>query len=399
MIEPIERKILAHAAALDPAPDGFRKIWFRVSPDLSMNHLLETAIREGLGSHLYKSLKRSRLLESLAEREKQKLETQYYQVVRNNLRLIHDLKEILRQSHRRGIRPVLLQGMDLISEIYEDVGLRPMVDIDLWVLKKDHPGFVKILLGSGYESDPLYPNTFRRGSTTVDLHTHLLWADRIRARQFLLSRTDEEIYRDSRTVTWEGEEAQCLSRYDQVIYLALHALKHRFNRLIWLVDIKNITAHWDPSEWEALRSRAKELGQPRILSYVLFLLSHVFGYQPPKEVRSLLIERLNLLERRALMGRINGHELPVWAPAFLFSSDMDRRSRLSFIFESLFPRPEILQQVFPSSQARLWQLYLRRILQILRMTYPSLKALISVNPNKSKRLKKESSIYTRRRNT
>jgi hypothetical protein len=375
MIEPIERKILAHAAVLHPAPDGFQRMRSFMSSDLSMNHLIKTAIGEGLGGHLYKSFKRSGVLESLTESEKEKLETHYYQVVRHNSRLIHALKEILHQSHRKSIWPVLLQGMDLIHEIYGDIGLRPMVDIDLWVLKKDHPDFVKILLGAGYGSDPLYPDTFRRGSTTVDIHTHLLWADRIRTRKLLFSRPDEEIYHGTRTITWEGEEARCLSRYDQVIYLALHALKHRFNRLIWLVDIKNITAHWDPSEWEALRSRAKELGQPRILSYVLFLLFHVYGYQPPKEVRSLLIERLNLLERRALMGRIKGHELPAWAPLFLFSSGMDRRSRLSFILESLFPRPDILQQVFPSSQARPWQLYLRRIFQILHITSLSLKAL------------------------
>jgi hypothetical protein len=365
MIEPIERKILAHAAVLDPGPDSFQRIWLCVSPDFSMNHLIETAIREGLGGHLYKSLKRSGLLGSLAETEKEKLETHYYQVVRLNLRLIHDLKELLRQSHAGKSRPVLLQGMDLIQEVYEDIGLRPMMDIDLWVLKKDHPRFVEILLASGYERDPLYPNTFKRGSTTVDLHTHLLWADRIRARQFLLSRTDEEIYRDTRTVTWEGEEAQCLNRYDQVIYLGLHGLKHRFKRMIWLVDIKNITAAWDPSEWEALYSRAKELGQPRIFDYMLFLLYHVFDHQPQNQLSRTLIKRLSFLERRALMGRVKGCELPVWAPLFLFSSEMDRRTRLSFIIESLFPKPEILQQVFPSSQARAWQLYLKRLRQII----------------------------------
>jgi hypothetical protein len=365
MIEPIERKILAHAAVLDPGPDGFQRIWSRESPDLSMNHLVETAIMEGLGGHLYKSFKRSRVLETLAEKEKQKLETYYYEVVRNNSRLIHDLKEVLRQSHQWNIRPVLLQGMDFIQEVYDDIGLRPMMDIDLWVLTKDYPSFVNILRELGYENDPLYPNTFRRGSTTVDIHSHLLWADRISTRKLLLRRRDEEIYHDTRTITWEGEEARSLSRYDQVIYLGLHALKHRFNRLIWLVDIKNITAGWDSSEWGALHSRAKELGQPRILNYVLFLLSHLFGYQPPKEVRSMLIKRLNLLERRALMGRIKGSELPGWAPPFLFSSDMDRRSRLSFILESLFPRPDILRQVFPSSQARAWQLYLKRLGQII----------------------------------
>ena len=207
-----------------------------MSSVVSMSHLIDTAIGEGLGGLLYKSFKRSRVLEGLAESEKEKLETHYYQVVRNNLRLIHDLKEILRQSHQSSIRPVLLQGMDLIQEVYDDTGLRPMVDIDLWVLNKDHPSFVSILRGLGYENDPIYPNTFRRGSTSVDLHTHLLWADRIRTRSLLLSRTDEEIHHNTRSITWEGEEAQCLNRYDQVIYLGLHSLKHRFNRLIWLVD-------------------------------------------------------------------------------------------------------------------------------------------------------------------
>jgi hypothetical protein len=370
MIEPIERKILAHAAVLDPGPDGFQRIWLRVSPDLSMNHLVETAIREGLGGQLYKSLKSSGLLESLAETEKEKLETHYYQVVRLNLRLIHDLKELLRRSHARNNRPVVLQGMDLIQEVYDDIGLRPMVDIDLWVLAKDHPSFVNILRGLGYENDPLYPYTFRRGSTTVDIHTHLMWADRISTRKLLLSRTDEEIHQDTKTITWEGEEARCLNRYDQVIYLGLHGLKHRFNRLIWLVDIRNITARWDSYEWEALYSRAKELGQPRILDYVLFLLSHVFGYQPQNELSRTLIKRVGFSERRALMRRVKGCELPVWAPLFLFSSEMDCRSRLSFILESLFPRPEILQQVFPSSQARAWQLYLKRLGQIIGLIRP-----------------------------
>jgi hypothetical protein len=366
MIDPIERKILSHAAALHPGPDGFQRIRSCMSSCVNVSHLIDTAIREGLGGHLYKSFKRSRVLESLGEKEKQKLETHYYQVVRNNLRLIHDLKEVLGQSRPKNIRPVLLQGMDLIQGMYDDPGLRPMVDIDLWVLPKDHLTFVNILRGLGYESDPLYPNTLRRGTTVVDIHTGLLWADRISARKLLLRRTDEEIYQDTRIIAWEGEEARTLSRYDQVIYLGLHGLKHRFNRLIWLVDIKNITMGWEPSEWEALHLRARQLGQPRIPSYVLFLLSRVFGYQPPKQLRSVPVKRLNLLERRALMGRVKGNELPPWAPPFLFSSDMACRSRVSFILESLFPRPGILQQVFPSSQARPWQLYLKRLGQIIR---------------------------------
>ena len=61
-----------------------------------------------------------------------------------------------------------------------------MTDIDLWVLKKDYPTVTGILKERGYEPDFLYPNTFRRGSTAFDLHTHILWADRIKARRLLL---------------------------------------------------------------------------------------------------------------------------------------------------------------------------------------------------------------------
>jgi hypothetical protein len=366
MIDPIERRILSHAAVLHPGPEDFQRIRSCMSSGVLVNHLIDTAIREGLGGCLYKSFKKSGVLESLGGEEKQKLETHYYRVVRNNLRLIHDIREVLGQSRPKNIRPVLLQGMDLIQGMYDDPGLRPMVDIDLWVLPKDLLTFVNILRELGYENDPLYPNTLRRGPTTMDIHTHLLWADRISARKLLLKRTDGEIYQDTRIIAWEGEEARTLSPYDQVMYLGLHGLKHRFNRLIWLVDIKNVTVGWEPSEWEALNLRARQLGQPRIPGYVLFLLSHVFGYHPPKQLRGMQVKGLNLLERRALMGRVRGNELPPWAPPFLFSSDMAARSRLSFILESLFPRPGILQQVFPSSQARPWQLYLKRLGQIIR---------------------------------
>lgn len=384
----IERNILSCAADVYHGPEGQPLLLDLMPFDTDMDRLVNIAWKEGLGGFLFKSLKKSDMLGRLRNEQRQKLQDHYYQTARLNLNLIHDLKEALHHSNQRNIPVVLLQGIHLILEVYQDVGLRPMTDIDLWVIKKDYVSFADTMIGLGYERNPLYPDTFKRGSTTVDLHTHLLWADRIRSRRFLLAITDEDVFRRSRVVDVEGEAGLCLDLYDQVLYLSLHALKHRFNRLVWLVDIKNIIYRWDSSDWETLHDRAREFGQEKILTCVLFLLSHVLDYAPSKGSPWIPEKRPNLIERRALMERVKGDSLPLWAPLFLFSPPGKLGTHLCFILETLFPRPEVLRQTFHfPPDAKPWQLYLRRVFQILHMAYVSLKALLSVNLSKSKQLK------------
>ena len=375
MMKAIERKILSCASDVEHGPENRQRLLEFMSFDRDMKRLVDIALKEGLGGFFYKSLKKSDMLGRLKHEERQRLQNHYYQTARFNLNLLHDLEEVLHHSNQKNIPVVLLQGIHLILEVYQDVGLRPMTDIDLWVMKKDYARFADTMIGLGYERDLVYPNTFKRGSTTVDLHTHLLWADRIRSRRFLSASTDEDVFHRCRVVAVEGESGLCLNLYDQVIYLSLHALKHRFNRLIWLVDIKNIILRWDASDWETLHNRAREFGQGKILTYVLLLLSQVLDYEPSKGARWIPEKRVNLIERRALMGRVKGQALPLWAPLFLFSPPGKLGTHFRLILETLFPRPEVLRQIFPSPpDAKPWQLYQRRVFQILHMACLSLKA-------------------------
>ena len=204
---------------------------------------------------------------------------------------------------------------------------------------------------------------------SFDLHTHILWADRIKARELLLSKSQESIYQDTRIIHFEGQEALCLSRYDQVLYLSLHALKHNVDRLIWLVDIKNLLADWKRSDWEGLMNRARELGQEKTISYIFFLLLYLLDFRPPREARHLVErKRLHFLERKVLRERIKRDSLPIWSSLILFSSGKGLQKRFSFILETLFPRPEILRQVFVDYPDRkVWQLYWKRVVQLFGM--------------------------------
>ena len=209
---------------------------------------------------LYKSLKKAGVLGFLGHRQMQQLQSFYYRTVQCNLQIVHDLKAILRRSNEKGVRVVLLQGVALLEKIYKDIGLRPLTDIDLWVLPEKRGVFDTLITQLGYQRDPLYPNTFKKGTTIVDINSHILWADRIRSRRHLLAKSQRDLYDKIEILNFEGEPAGCLDDVDQVLYLSLHAFKHCASRLVWLVDIRNLITGWQTSNWKALSDRAGELG-------------------------------------------------------------------------------------------------------------------------------------------
>lgn len=369
-----EQKILACSTELNPDSNQQQKMRQLMSLDVDVDHLISLAYREGMAGLLYKNLMKLGVLENLGHEQRERLQTLYYQTVLSNLKLIQDLKEILHLLDKKKIRIVLLQGIALLQPIYDDIGLRPLTDIDLWVLQKDYASLISILGGQGYERDHLYPNTFRKGSTIFDLHTQIPWADRIKASKMLLAKSQEDIYCETQVADFEGQEVLCLSQYDQVLFLGLHALKHNVSRLVWIADIKSLLANWKSSDWEALINRAGELGQEKTLVYIIFLL-RLFDFRLPREASQLLErKRLGFLEKKALEERIKRDSLPLWSPLLLISSRKGLKARFSFILETLFPRPEILRQVFPDSADRkVWELYWKRVVQLLGFVKVSMK--------------------------
>ena len=369
----LEQKILACSAELYPDSYQRQKLRRLMLRCIDVDHLIGKAFDEGLAGFLYKSLTESDLLDILDKRQVETLRSFYHGNVVFNLRLIHDFKEILHQLNQKKIKVVPLKGIILLKQVYEDIGLRQLTDIDLWMLDRDHREIIRTLTALGYRNDPLYPGTFRKGRTTIDLHLHILGAERIKARKFLLTREQCHFYNDAQGIDFEGEETLCLNKYDQIIYLSLHALKHNVDRLIWLVDIKSLVANWKKSDWEILIKRIGYMGQEKAVSYIFFLIRYLFdSYFPPEVSQALKLEKLHFPARKLLKERLKKGALPVWAALFLFSPDRGLWVRIYSVFETLFPRPEILRQSFVSSRGlKVWELYLKRIHQLTKMVKKS----------------------------
>ncbi len=362
-----EHKILVCAANLDPDEGDFQKIRGLMSTIVDTNKLIDLAVKEGLAGFLYKSLLKAGILETLIPQHKQKLYNNYYLTIRHNLKLIHALNEILDPLNENGIQVVLMQGISLLQQVYRDIGLRPMNDMDFWVLPHHYSNLVDCLVGLGFERNSIYPDTFSKGEVVLDIHTHILWGDRIKSRDLLINIGQEEIFKNAQLINVENTAALCLNPSDQFLYLSLHALKHNLERLIWLVDIKNLVSHWKLTNWKSLVKRAEELGQEATLHYILFVLDKIFNLKIPSEILSHLDDwKPNIFERKVLHKRINGNSIPTWTQLILISAGKGLRARLSFVRETLFPGPKILRQVFADSpQLSVRQLYWKRVLQIL----------------------------------
>jgi hypothetical protein len=366
----IEYQILLAASDIEPDKEQRQTLLKLMSQHFDQDRLVEMAVREGVAGLLYKNLKKIGVLGYLGHGQIEKLQSFYYSAARLNLSLLHDLKEILRKLNQSKTRVVLLQGIHLLQQIYQDVGLRPLTDIDVWVLPEDFKPVDKTLRELGYLKNSVYPKIFKRNSTIIDVNTHILWAERIKSRRYLINADQKDIYENCRSIDVEGETGKCLSRVDQIIYLSLHAFKHSLDRLIWLVDIKNLLKGWESSDWAALARRSRELCIKHVVRYILFYLDHLFGCELSPDAQAIYeYRKIGYLERYILQKRLTGKPLPVWGSLILLPFDKSLYRRVSFILENLFPRPQVLRQVFVKTpDFSSWQLYLKRARQLLTYT-------------------------------
>jgi hypothetical protein len=359
---PSEDKLLLWAAG---AVGGAAPAWVpaELGPSESA-HLVERAAAEGMAGILFRVLGDSGRLGVLCGRDGRRLESVYYLTLQTNLKHLAALKQIFLSLNAGGIRAVVIQGAALLVDLYEDPGLRPLSDIDLWVLPEELERASAALHKLGFGSTALYPRLLRKGDLLIDLRTQLMGAERIPARRFLLTIDQQSIFENCRRLAYEGCGMRVLSPQDQALYLTMHAVKHNLERLVWLADLRRLAAGWTPSDWDALGKRAGEIGQDRVPAVLGYLLSLLPGGRPAVPRRDDI--GLSALEKHLLRMRRTG-PLPKWSSLLLLRAG-GVLPQAEFALESLFPRPAVLRQVFAGREClKDWQLYALRVRQLLGM--------------------------------
>jgi len=259
--------------------------------------------------------------------------------------------------------------MALLETLYGDPGLRATGDIDVWVAGGDRKILVHALELEGYAPEPFYPDTFRRGTTAIDIHTHLLGTERIRAREAILAGGEAPMLAGRRATSF-GATITRLGPPQEVLLLTLHLMKHNADRLLWLIEINELVAAFGDDDWQQLVTLADAMAQTPSLARVAYLASLLLPHTAARSLRNLAAANPPRgLHARALRQRGRRGALPVWGPLLFFSSQRGVWGRAASILETLFPRPEVLRQVFRDAETSAWRLYLRRVGQLVGLVF------------------------------
>ena len=339
--------------------------------------LVERAEKEGVAGILYRETRRRGLEASLEPSALERLQAFYRRTAALNLQRQRDLGEILDACAPQGAKIVVLKGMSLLDSLYDDPGERPMSDVDLWIERRDLDQLGAALRRLGYEEQPFYPETFHRGSTVVEIHTDLLGASRIRSRGLILAGEHARIFERTEAFAACGAPTWRLERHDAVVFACLHLLKHNASRLLWLLEIEALIQPFNEDDWSEVLERADAAGQRRALHQVAFLAGDLLSPAgssarepaPTSNFPASLADGapLGRLERRALALRRARGALPAWGPLLFFSAQRSFRERATSIFETLFPRPTVLRQIFEDRTSSIATLYFKRFWQLLEM--------------------------------
>ncbi len=143
-----------------------------------------------------------------------------------------ELKLILRAFHQKQIRVVPLKGPFLAERLYGDAALRVSYDLDLLVQAESIVQAEAVLADIGFlpgRPDDYHRQWFR-GTTTVELHHEV-------ANPLAFNFHTADALRRAQPAIFQGEPCFQLAATDELPFLCLHAVRHRFDRLSVVLDL------------------------------------------------------------------------------------------------------------------------------------------------------------------
>ena len=187
-----------------------------------------------------------------------------------NLRLYHDLNQLVTRLHTQQIPVILLKGAYLAAAVYEQIALRQMVDLDILVPLERLEDAVATVTQLGYQPltpignlqghlqhDHHLPRFVKTGAVSVEIH----WT--ITRPNPAYTIPIQALWARAQPATVAGVEVACLCPEDLLLHVCLHATYHHFleQGIRFLCDIAAIRKWFaDTLDWVQFVQRAQQWG-------------------------------------------------------------------------------------------------------------------------------------------
>lgn len=236
----------------------------------------------------------------------------YLQEKINGLKLVHNFLHLITFLSERGVEFISVKGPLLSQLIYGDATVRFSHDFDILVEPEQVEKIHNLFLSNGYsiEHETNLPEDSFRQHLLMDVTHHLAYKHNelgymVEMHWTLIAEAPVSqkmlksiVYSNTKFYHINGKEIKSLNEEMLLAYLIIHGTKHAWERLKWLVDIKDFPFEKiDKTKFKAL---AKTLNIEKALVQTGALIGYYFGIKKellpptnaPKETVNYCIKKL-----------------------------------------------------------------------------------------------------------
>jgi hypothetical protein len=265
----------------------------QVSPD-HWEELVALADQQQVAPLLYQRLQMHGIASLLPAETLRRLQKSQRSNAMRNLRLYHELAELLKALQSQKIPVIVLKGAYLAQDVYQTPALRFMVDYDLMIPEADLPSAVEILTALGYR--PLQPIPLAT-SKAVGHHLPRFLRENDAASveiHWTITRPDKtytiamaSLWARAQPFTVAGLDALALCREDMLLHLCLHATYQHFflQGVRPLCDITEVVTRYGTTlDWDQFCQRCVEWGWEKGVYLALYVAHTLMGAAIPSQV-------------------------------------------------------------------------------------------------------------------
>jgi len=343
--------------------------------------LIETSGRHGLTPLFYQRLKAFPPDSPIPDWVRRRLRLLYLQNAGRNMNLYHGLGKVLEVLGKNHIPVIALKGAHLAELVYGNIALRPMVDLDLLVKKKDLPGVEEKLLEIGF-----VPTAPQKKMTEIHHHVVYRWPEKeinievhwdIIGSAYPFNVDIEGQWNRARPAVFDGVEILVQCPEDLLLHLCLHTARDLYQTgLKPLCDLLEIIRrNQDKMDWDQVFLRSGQWGIGKFVYLTLNLTKELLGAAVPEDLLKT-IRPPDFQERVIDWAREQIFAVRARNSANLFLSpniaqlwgNERLQGKASLFLKRTFPSPEEMVKLYPSASGSVWIYfyYLVRLKDILQ---------------------------------
>ena len=246
------------------------KIKVLLTKKLNFSYILKLARHHSIETLLYYRLK------DFSLDINKELSKYYYGTAAKNLLIYNELKKIIKIFNENKIGFLVVKGAYLAINVYKNISLRQMSDIDILIKEKDKKKIRGILKDYKLISDKNYEIAaqefqYIKKINDFNLLIEISWDVKH------LSTKDYSLFENANLIKYQGFSFKNLKDEDSLIYLIAHLREHHdYSSLHWLADLDWLI-NVSKIDYDFLIKEARKYNKLNELYFGLYLLKKIFN--------------------------------------------------------------------------------------------------------------------------